>query len=57
MPYHILIDTLEEESKGDAKIGTTKNGIGPCYMDKSARVGIRMIDLLDKEEFAAGKII
>ena len=53
MPYHILIDTLEEESKGDAKIGTTKNGIGPCYMDKSARVGIRMIDLLDKEEFAA----
>lgn len=52
MPYHIAIDTLEEAAKGDKKIGTTKNGIGPCYMDKSARVGIRVIDLLDKEFFA-----
>ena len=52
MPYHIAIDTLEEAAKGDKKIGTTKNGIGPCYMDKSARVGIRVIDLLDKEVFA-----
>lgn len=51
MPYHVLIDTLEEAAKGDLKIGTTKNGIGPCYMDKAARVGIRVIDLLDKEEF------
>ena len=52
MPYHVLIDTLEEEAKGDKKIGTTKNGIGPCYMDKSARIGIRIGDLLDREEFA-----
>lgn len=52
MPYHIAIDTLEEESKGNNKIGTTKNGIGPCYMDKYARVGIRIADLMDKEVFA-----
>ena len=37
MPYHIAIDTYEEAAKGDKKIGTTKNGIGPCYMDKYAR--------------------
>ena len=52
MPYHVLIDTLDEEAKGDQKIGTTKNGIGPCYMDKSARIGIRIADLMDREEFA-----
>ena len=52
MPYHIAIDTLEEASKGNNKIGTTKNGIGPCYMDKYARVGIRIADLMDKEVFA-----
>ena len=52
MPYHVLIDTLDEEAKGDKKIGTTKNGIGPCYMDKSARIGIRIADLMDREEFA-----
>lgn len=52
MPYHITIDTLDEEAKGEKKIGTTKNGIGPCYMDKSARIGIRINDLMDKEEFA-----
>ncbi len=52
MPYHVLIDTLDEEAKGDKKIGTTKNGIGPCYMDKSARIGIRIADLVDREEFA-----
>lgn len=52
MPYHVAIDTLEEAAKGEQKIGTTKNGIGPCYMDKSARVGIRIIDLMDKEVFA-----
>ena len=52
MPYHVLIDTLDEEEKGEQKIGTTKNGIGPCYMDKSARIGIRIADLMDKEEFA-----
>ena len=51
MPYHILIDELEEERKGDNKIGTTKKGIGPCYTDKAARSGIRICDLLDAEEF------
>ncbi|MDA8234373.1 MAG: adenylosuccinate synthase [Clostridia bacterium] len=53
MPYHKVLDEVEEERKGANKIGTTKRGIGPAYMDKAARVGIRMVDLLDKEEFAA----
>lgn len=52
MPYHIKIDELEEERKGANKIGTTRRGIGPAYMDKAARVGIRIVDLLDEEEFA-----
>lgn len=52
MPYHIKLDELEEESKGSNKIGTTKKGIGPAYMDKAARIGIRIIDLLDPEEFS-----
>lgn len=52
MPYHKKLDELIEESKGEAKIGTTKRGIGPAYMDKAARVGIRFIDLLDEEEFS-----
>jgi len=52
MPYHIRLDELEEERKGANKIGTTRKGIGPAYMDKAARVGIRVVDLLDKEEFA-----
>lgn len=51
MPYHIKIDGAEEASKGDNKIGTTLKGIGPAYMDKAARVGIRMADLMDKAEF------
>ncbi|MBS4750379.1 adenylosuccinate synthase [Carnobacteriaceae bacterium zg-ZUI78] len=51
LPYHILLDTLQEQSKGDNKIGTTNKGIGPAYMDKAARIGIRMADLLDKEIF------
>jgi adenylosuccinate synthase len=51
LPYHLKQDELEEERKGDNKIGTTKKGIGPAYMDKAARIGIRMADLLDKEEF------
>lgn len=52
LPYHQLQDKLEEEAKGDAKVGTTLKGIGPCYMDKAARIGIRIADLLDKEVFA-----
>lgn len=49
MPYHILLDTYREEEQGGTQIGTTKKGIGPCYEDKIARVGIRMIDLLNPE--------
>ncbi|QJC54081.1 adenylosuccinate synthase [Paenibacillus albicereus] len=51
MPYHLVLDGLEEDSKGDNKIGTTRKGIGPCYMDKAARNGIRIADLMDAEEF------
>ncbi|UVI30303.1 adenylosuccinate synthase [Paenibacillus spongiae] len=51
MPYHLVMDGLEEERKGDNKIGTTRKGIGPCYMDKAARNGIRIADLMDAEEF------
>lgn len=53
LPYHQRLDELQEAALGDNKIGTTKNGIGPCYMDKVARVGIRMCDLLEPETFAA----
>ncbi|MEC5394339.1 adenylosuccinate synthase [Bergeyella sp. RCAD1439] len=49
MPYHILLDTYREEEAGGTEIGTTKKGIGPCYEDKIARVGIRMVDLLNPE--------
>ncbi|WP_028563596.1 adenylosuccinate synthase [Paenibacillus pinihumi] len=53
MPYHMILDGLEEDRKGDNKIGTTRKGIGPCYMDKAARAGIRIADLMDAEEFEA----
>ena len=49
MPYHVLLDQLEEEARGDSAIGTTGRGIGPTYMDKTARAGIRVGDLLDPE--------
>lgn len=49
MPYHKVLDKLQEESKGDEKIGTTGRGIGPCYTDKIARYGVRMADLVDIE--------
>ncbi|HGN5418820.1 TPA: adenylosuccinate synthase [Streptococcus pyogenes] len=52
LPYHIQLDQLQEDAKGDNKIGTTIKGIGPAYMDKAARVGIRIADLLDKDIFA-----
>ncbi len=45
-PYHKLIDQLSEEKKGSRSIGTTKKGIGPCYVDKVNRCGIRVADLL-----------
>lgn len=51
MPYHILLDKCEEKAKGDQKVGTTQKGIGPTYMDKVARIGIRMCDLLEKDTF------
>lgn len=51
MPYHILLDKCEEQAKGDQKVGTTQKGIGPTYMDKVARIGIRMCDLLEKDTF------
>lgn len=52
MPYHKLFDELNEISRGVNKIGTTKRGIGPCYIDKADRIGIRVCDLIDGEEFA-----
>ncbi|MED3661633.1 adenylosuccinate synthase [Ureibacillus sp. FSL K6-8385] len=51
LPYHIYQDKIEEEARGDKKIGTTCKGIGPCYQDKIARMGIRIADLLDREVF------
>ncbi len=51
LPYHVYQDKVDEESRGDAKIGTTCKGIGPCYTDKVQRIGIRIADLLDKEVF------
>jgi len=51
MPYHIILDGLEEKSRGKGAIGTTLKGIGPAFVDKIARMGIRICDLLDKENF------
>ena len=51
MPYHIDLDGAYEELLGKNNIGTTKRGIGPCYQDKMARIGLRMQDLLDEEAF------
>ncbi|GBF32431.1 adenylosuccinate synthetase [Desulfocucumis palustris] len=51
MPYHRKLDACEENRKGANKIGTTGRGIGPAYGDKAARVGIRMADMIDPEEF------
>ncbi|MDX6637463.1 MAG: adenylosuccinate synthase [Solirubrobacterales bacterium] len=47
MPYHVMLDTAGEAKLGKLEIGTTKRGIGPAYADKSARLGIRIQDLLD----------
>ncbi|MBI4897860.1 MAG: adenylosuccinate synthase [Actinobacteria bacterium] len=48
MPYHLLLDSEGEAKLGELKIGTTKRGIGPCYADKAARLGIRVQDMLDE---------
>ena len=49
MPYHLLLDGAAERQLGRFKIGTTGRGIGPCYIDKFARVGVRVQDLLDEK--------
>src|SRR5881227_1579814 len=49
MPYHRLLDHAGELRLGEQQIGTTRRGIGPCYADKAARLGIRMQDLLDEK--------
>ena len=51
MPYHTLLDGLEEERRGEKAIGTTRKGIGPVFADKIARLGIRTCDLLDRDGF------
>jgi adenylosuccinate synthase len=49
MPYHMLLDSAGEAKLGSLQIGTTRRGIGPCYADKAARLGIRVQDLLDEK--------
>ncbi len=51
MPYHVLLDQLEERERASAKLGTTSRGIGPAYVDKVARRGIRIVDLLEADAF------
>src|SRR5438105_7851356 len=53
MPYHFLLDRLEEQARGADKIDSTQRGIGPAYVDRYARTGIRMADLLDVDTFRA----
>ena len=52
LPYHRIMDGVGDEARGKEKIGTTKRGIGPCYMDRDNRIGIRVCDLMDKDELA-----
>ncbi len=51
LPYHKVLDSLKESGRKKTRIGTTRRGIGPCYTDKAARCGIRLIDMLDKDIF------
>ncbi|MCR4430316.1 MAG: adenylosuccinate synthase [Tepidanaerobacteraceae bacterium] len=51
MPYHVLLDDLAEKRKGAYELGTTRRGIGPAYIDKAERMGIRMCDLMDPQLF------
>ncbi len=53
LPYHRLIDAYIDEARGKNKVGTTHRGIGPCYVDRDNRIGIRVCDLMDEEVFAA----
>jgi adenylosuccinate synthase len=52
MPWHIELDGLSEDARGGLDIGTTRRGIGPCYMDKAERCGLRIYDLVHPEIFA-----
>ena len=52
MPYHVRLDQLQEERRGDAKLGTTGRGVGPAYVDKVDRQGLRVGELLDPEDLA-----
>jgi len=51
MPWHLIIDRVDEELRGKGAIGTTARGVGPCFADKVFRAGIRMADLIDPESF------
>ncbi len=51
MPYHTLLDGIEEDARGEGALGTTRRGVGPAYVDKTARLGIRAGELLDKKDF------
>ena len=51
MPYHNILDMAREKAKGNAKIGTTGRGIGPCYEDKITRCGIRFVDFVEEDAF------
>ena len=51
MPYHVLLDQLDERERGASKLGTTSRGIGPAYIDKVARRGLRVVDLMDADTF------
>lgn len=51
MPYHRILDGIEEKMKGSLAAGTTRKGIGPCYSDKISRFGIRFSDLMDLDVF------
>jgi adenylosuccinate synthase len=53
MPYHVLLDQLEERERGAKKLGTTSRGIGPAFVDKVARRGIRVVDLMEPDVFRA----
>src|SRR5262249_58036195 len=56
MPYHIALDRWRESRAGKGKIGTTGRGIGPCYTDKTARLGIRVADLVAEDGLLEARI-
>lgn len=57
MPWHIELDGLSEEARAGNSIGTTRRGIGPCYMDKAERIGLRVCDLMDADVFREKAIV